>query len=237
MPSDEEIPDGTEATEDTPNGGTPPADESEVLKAQLEAASQRLKVLDDPDVVAVLQAKEAKKSIRMVIGEGKTNEPEGPVAPVLPSAEELDSMSNSQLLAVLLPQVGQSVKEGLQTLGVVEELQSLREERATERSAKAMTEVAKLVDKYPDLGAHKEDLKRLMAASPGLGLEEAYVVTKMRKHEPILAARGSRGTTESPTSVTLRPAATVAPARMGQRGFQLDLVEALDRIVVSKNLT
>jgi len=88
-----------------------------------------------------------------------------PAAPVV-NAEDVDRMTNSQLLETILQQVnsqvGQPLLNSIMTLAVKEEL----------RDTQA---------KYPDFGTYKDEVYREAQANSHLSLEQAYLIVKARK--------------------------------------------------------
>lgn len=224
MPSPEEI-DGDEqvideVTETPETPGEP--DPTEALKARLAALE------GDPDVAAVLAAKQGKRALRIVVGEDQGNgeSREEPAAP-MPSSEELDDMTNSQLTTALMSRLGSVVEETLRKSGVLDQLGAVQETLAASRKKDLAAEASALQAKYPDLTEHKDEIVKL--AGQGLKLEEAYLVSRLRKGKGLPTPKAS---TERPTSVTLRRVPKEEPAKMGPRGFSEDLSEVLSRLEI-----
>lgn len=88
-----------------------------------------------------------------------------PAVPV-PAAEDLDRMTNSQMMEVILQtvqsQVGQPLLNSIMTLAVKEELRDTQ-------------------SKYPDFGTYKDDVYQEAQANSHLSLEQAYLIVKARK--------------------------------------------------------
>jgi hypothetical protein len=205
---------------------TVPADVQARLDA-LEAENNSLKVLaDDADVKAVLEAKKGGKSLRLVVGDGQ--QADDNAAPALPADSELDGMSGSALLKVVLSQVGTVVGKALEQSPLAASVAESESERAEARKTQIKTELGTLVKKYPDFATYKKEVYEL-AKDRKVGLEEAYVIARMRAGKGLPTTGGSRSV-ERPTDIGLQQALDrfkKAPARAGRRGFQEDLAETL----------
>jgi hypothetical protein len=188
------------------------------------SASELSRLQGDPDVAAVLAAKAAHQPLRMTIGEPEPQEEDV----TIPDASELDSMTNTQVVALMQRVLPKAVAS--QTRELTDEVAALKAELAGTRKEKLTTQVELLNQKYPDLAEHKATI--LALAPQGLSIEEAYLVSRVRsgKGLPVEKPRVQETPTERPSSVTFRPAEKPTPAKQGSRGFKADLEEALDRI-------
>ncbi len=198
------------------------------LRAKLEKEQQTVrnlsKALGDPDVTALLDAKEKGHS---VVLRTTGNEPEAPDPDAMPDEPTLDTMTPSQLARTLLKQIPKmvrgSVEEALEPLG--QKLDGLEAETQVEKTAKLKGEVDALVKKYPDLGDYKEEIKPLCKA--GLSIEEAYLVSRQRSGKGLPV---QRTVVERPRAITVyRPKEHTKPAQ-GPRAFEKRLSEVLDNI-------
>jgi len=208
------------------------ATEADTKLAEAEATITRLNaIVNDADVSALLSAKEEKKPIRIVIGD-VTDEEDGEEEELAPlKGEDLDVMGNSQLADTLLKRVEQMVSRGLKGSELNSKLTLIEKEINSSKQEKLLTSAKALAEKYPDLMEHKAELVQL--ASSGLNLEEAYLVSRMRKGKGLPVAKVQRTSAESPTSVIVRSSKKVQPARAGARGFAQDLEEVLNRMDMS----
>jgi len=198
---------------------------SSPLQAQLDAATEQnvrlTRIVSDPDVASLVEAKESKKGIKIIIGD----ESAGEVPPEeLPDAAELDDMPNSEFATVMLRHMGKVVSDNLESSGIVAKLTSVEESLSSTRKKDLEAQADSLVTKYPDLPKYKDDIVKLVET--GLSLEESYMVARVRKGDGLPQATS----TEKPTSVTVRKAPKEQPARMGPRGFSADVAEVLNRM-------
>jgi len=188
--------------------------------------------LTDPDVAEVIRAKEEGKAIRLTVGGRPDVEADASMA--LPSDVDLDAMSPSQLVKELLRQLPSVVAEGVKPLG--DAVDGLAAERQTERKASVKREAEGLVEKYPDFLTYRDQIKQLVAEN-GLKLEEAYVMARLRDGKGVpTAKRPPSAERPSGMEVTFRGGAEPRrrdTARMGARGFQDMIAEALDNMVIN----
>ena len=207
----------------------PTAEDLAALQARLDASEEmttRLtSIVSDPDVAAVVQAKDGKKALRIVVGD-EAAAPEGP--PALPSSVELDNMTNSQLVELMAGQVREAVTEGLSSSDLSRRLGTLETESSEGRKARLLKEAQAVQSRHPDLGEHSEAVKKL-ATTGVLNLEESYMIARMRSGKGLPVAPAD---TERPTTLTVRNAPEEKPARMGAKGFAQDLAEGMERITI-----
>ena len=221
------------AADETP---VPTREEYEAVRtaaAKSEELLMRLsRSLTDPDVAEVIRAKEEGKAIRLTVGGRPDVEADASMA--LPSDVDLDAMSPSQLVKELLRQLPSVVAEGVKPLG--DAVDGLAAERLTERRATVRAEAEGLVEKYPDFLTYRDQIKQLVAEN-GLKLEEAYVMARLRDGKGVpTAKRPPSAERPSGMEVTFRGGAEPRrrdTARMGARGFQDMIAEALDNMVIN----
>ena len=208
------------------------AADATALRAELATAQQRTEQLSalvgDPDVAAVLDAKNKGAGLVLRLGEQEGEDDES-AAPKLPDALEIDAMSPSQTVAMILKQLPALLTHAVRepTSELSERLGALETERTTERKTKLKGDVEKLITRYPDFMTHKDTIEKLCSES-GLTLNEAYIVARQRSGKGFPEAAGAGS--ERPTAITVRTPKKVAPARLGARGFKIDLREVLDGI-------
>lgn len=195
------------------------------LGKQTELVNRLTALVADPDVAALLKAKEDGQGYRLVTGKEKPKEPDGP-AP-LPPALDLDAMRPSEVVNLLLERlpavVGKVIDD--KTKPLVERVDAAEAERSAGRKAELARTVETLREKYPDFLEYREQIKRL-AGSGQLTLEEAYVVSRMKAGKGMPSAPTP---TERPTGITVRTHTNDdKPARTGPRGFSQDLADVLD---------
>ena len=195
--------------------------QSDELNAKLAA------MVADPDVAALLDAKDKGEAIRLITG-GKKDEG---ADSALPADAELDGMSNADSLRLMLERVTGVVAKAVATgnEALSERLEVLETDRSSGRKKDIETEVKGLMQKYPDLAEYAEDIKKLVSEN-GLKVEEAYITSRMRKGRgfPMVATA-----TERSNGITMRETKVKdAPARFGAQGFSQDLAEVVDRLLI-----
>lgn len=222
--------DGLGALEDEPIDKGGEGDEFETdeqpadTSADLEATRAQLRALqEDPDVAAVLGAKNAKRSLRIVVGDD-AEESEEEDAPV-PTAEQLNALDNAGMFSLLLRELPKAVQRDLAPT-----LSPLLSE-AQERQRTTITgEMKRLAALYPDLREYKEDMVSL--ARQGMKPEEAYVVARLRKGKGLPPSRATRPAVERPSNVSVRSSGRkkAAPVEPGARGFSDALARTLETL-------
>jgi len=225
---DDDADEGAEGAEGT-EGAKAAEAEAEAARAKsaaeaLQAENTRLlKLVSDPDVAAVIQAKDANANLRIVVGEAGEDKDDDP----LPEPADLDAMRGSQLLDVFTKASAKSVEAAMSTaLGpLVEKVQELEGELGEARKARAKAQVAEFTKSFPDLPKHKKVVVDL--TNKGLSLREAYAVARLRSGDDLLRPRSG---SERPTTIRVPSSAKKTKARMGMRGFSQDLAEIIPEV-------
>lgn len=193
--------------------------EVEVLRAQLALANQQL---------VELRGKEDDVDDDADVDDPPTPEPKDDDAPSLPPAEELEMMSNADLAKSIIDVVSHQVMQSLQKSPLMEKVNSIEGQLSEGRKERLTAEVSRLLEKYPDLMEYKKDI--IAGAAKGLKVEEAYIVSRLRKGKGLPEPVKPTMPTERPTNMTVRRPKKAKPARTGPRGFSADLAEVLDNI-------
>lgn len=207
-------------------------DPSEERLRRLEENAQVNQLLADPEIRAVIEARQAGKRVKVTSDEGETEpEAEAPIYgdlaeddPIRKTLEQVDKLISTKLDRVLGPLA--------QRLAGVENL-------ATEVKAKDLkTEVRELRGKYQDFNEYGTKMMDLAKAQPGLGVEELYLLAKHRSGK--LSVSKPSTFSEKPTSQvsarTSKPTRkpTDPPRSQGRKGWNEILGEALGRLDLSQ---
>lgn len=203
-------------------------DPSEERLRRLEENAQVNQLLGDPEIRAVVEARRAGKSVKVVTDEAEVEpEPEASIYgdlaeddPVRKTLEQVDKMVSTKLERLLGPLA--------QRLAGVENL-------ATEVKAKDLkSEVRELRSRYQDFNEYGQKMMEIAKTQPGLGVEELYLLSKHRAGK--LSVSKPSTFSEKPTSqVSARSAKparkpTDPPRPSGKKGWNELLAESLGRL-------
>lgn len=231
--------------EKTDNGvleGLSADDKMTKLQAELSEAQSKLddkakadqtlgSLLSDPEVRAVLAAKQSGKKVTVTEQTEQVIDPEQ----VLPSTTDLEDMSNTQLAKFMLetigPAVGKSIQQAVEP--IANKVKELDGAMMQTEDVNARKEIERLEKEHPDFGIHKQEILNLMKRNPGLLLRQAYLVVS-GEAETGVEQKPKKGdpspTSERPTHTAARttkdPNKAVAP---GQRGFDALLDDAIGK--------
>ncbi len=190
----------------------------------LEANQGLLQLLSDPQIAAVIEAKKAGKTVKV-------------------STEEVvpDPTLDAQVDDITKDLDDDDPNRGLLTSlsKLIDEKLSAQDERITAVEEHAQgsaqkeisTAVAAARSKFKDFDTYKSEIVSLSKANPNLGLEELYMIAKVRSGD--LDITKTETHTEKPTVVqpSRRTAATKKEnPRRGKKGFTAMLAEALEKI-------
>lgn len=205
------------------------ADRLKLMDSKLTSSETLAKLMSDPDVRAVLDAKQAGKKVKLVEEEEEDEEEE----------LDLDSLTNKQLTKHLLKQVTKAVGVATeQRIAKVEELlQGVIGHIQGSQTADVRKQIESMKEKFPDFEDLRERMAEINHTTPGLSVEELYLLAKVRETGLDGLATGLRS--ERPSSSTARPPRTQqrkTALPTGKRGFDVLLQEALEGRV-SKAIT
>jgi hypothetical protein len=221
-----------EIKEDGPSGDpVEPTPAEAELTALREKVSRLEGVVGDPDVAAVVAAKDKKQSIRLVVGEGPQEDGAEAPPPAIPDDSELDGMTNSQLVKAMMAQMGAVVKRGLEETGLPRTVEGLAAERADAKKAKMKTEAETLKAQFPDFLTYKDQIVQL--AKSGLSLQESYLVARTRAGKGLPAPRPTAS--ERPTAITFRERKEPRDVAPGSRGFEDALRGVLEEMEIPED--
>ena len=220
--------------------------EEEALEQRLTQVEANTKDTQDvarliaiPEVRDVLTAMQNGKDVKVLTGEeareGLVPHPEQPPLEPLPSQEEFDEMSNSQLYDQVVKTVGTTLASNLKGI-ISEQLKPLQESisRAEGFIGQAEQEnvqrqAVDLPKKYKDFGAYRDKMIELNSRHSGMNLEQLYHLAKLDAGSPVTPM--TEMSTERPSTSTGRapkPSANRAPIGPGRRALRNKIDEVLE---------
>lgn len=218
-----------QTTEQTPeNSGTPTPEER---LSQLEQNQVLTRILSDPDIRAVIEAKRQGKPVKVATDEKPEPEPEPEPSivadlpeddPVRQTLERVEKLVATKLERQLGPVVQRL--EGVEGLANEVQKRELREQiNATKQ-------------KYPDFEQYKAKMLEISQTQPNLPVEELYVLAKLRSGKLDLTNKAtfSEKPTNQPRERETRKRETDQPRPRGRKGFNELLGEALRDLQISE---
>jgi len=195
------------------------------IDAKVTGGETLAKLMADPDVRALLESKQAGKTVRVVIGdEAQEDDEEDDV--------DLDSLSNKELTKHLLKHITNAVSQTVEKriAEVESQVGGLFGHIQNTEAAEIKKNIERLREQFPDFDDLRETMTEINRTSPGLSVDELYVLAKVRRG----GLEGLRGglSSEKPTRSTARPPSKVQrkiPLPFGRRGFSALLQEALEK--------
>ena len=219
-------------TDDAPlevadDSGSDASDPAADRLARLEQNQQVLSLLADPEIAAVVAARRAGKSVKVSLAEEAVEEQPDPTEELVRDLPEDDPTRG--LLEKLDKLIDAKLGGQLKSLG--ERLKSVEEVGQKVAVKEVTDQVAAVRAKNKDFDRYKEEMLKISAKHPGLGVEDLYVLAKSRAGE--LRQVEAVTETEKPTSSprvgvpkTQRPAVT----SKGRQGFDQILRNALNNL-------
>lgn len=216
----------------------------EKLQAQLEEQTQLTEdgktlnnaLLQDPDIQAVIKAKNANEKVQVTVGEVK---PESKADPKTQpkqlsemTEEEVEGMSMKETM-MAMQRESQAHTEAMVKSGLEQGLKPLQEQASNsqtfiddQRREVLAEQVAKARGDFEDFDTYIPDMKELAKGNPGLSIEELYTVSRTRKvGPPSQALESERPDRTSAREVSGQKLLPDAPPT--RRSFDLILDEAL----------
>ena len=209
------------------------------VEANANSSQDVAKLIAIPEVREVLTAMQNGKDVKVLTGE-EVKEGLGPYPAEsslepLPSQEEFDEMSNSQLYDQVVKTVGTTLASNLKGI-ISEQLKPLQESisRAEGFIGQAEQEnvqrqAVDLAKKYKDFGAYRDKMMELNSRHSGMNLEQLYHLAKLDAGSPVTPM--TEMSTERPSTSTGRapkPSANRAPIGPGRRALRNKIDEVLE---------
>lgn len=189
-------------------------DQEDRLKA-LEQNQEALRLLSDPDIRAVLDLKNQGKPVKVV------DEPQpDPVDELLKTLPEDDPSRE------LISKIDQIYKNRIDALS--QKIETFEHVAQELQKREVQSEVSRARSKYPDFDQHREKMLELSVQNPSLGVEDLYVLAKLRSGKLELMRKPTE--IEKPTHQPIQRREGKKrdePLPPGRRGFSRLLAESL----------
>lgn len=197
--------------------------------ARLEANQQALQLLSDPDIAAVVRARQAGKQVK-VEEVNETPEPEPEVDITEGLAEDDPARQTLGKISKLINSKLSSKDSEIEQLkSRVEQLQGVAD-AITARDVNDQLKAT--MSKYKDFTQYRDSMVQLSKQHPGLKVEDLYVLAKSRAGKLKMVEQATA--TERPSSQPQRSASrrnTPAPKPPpGRKGFDQILAEKLSNL-------
>lgn len=187
------------------------------------------RIISDPDVMAVLKAKQAGKPVRVVDAEEEAEQEPDPAEEIVKGMAEDDPQKD------LLGKISQLIDAKLEKSNKrFEEVESRLSETADVARAVKTEKVTNAVkaarEKFKDFDQYKDKMLALSEENPSLGVEDLYFVAKARagKLRQVETVTESEKPTSQPRRVA-KPGTTPKRAP-GRAGFSEILRDSFSRI-------
>lgn len=195
------------------------------------------KIVADPDVRQILEARQRGEQVTVQVGEPEQKQT---ATPEVEDPEDFDMLDNRELADYTMKKttsavsslVEQKLNEALEK--VMDKVQRLEGYVQTNETQTIRQQVSKLREKYSDFDDYRDVMVQINRENPSLSPEELYFVAKKRSghfEEP-----GPKASSEKPTNTSSRPSKPQReqPLPPGRGGFDEMLGEALEELDVSK---
>ena len=204
------------------------ANKLEELKKDVRSQQAITKLMEDPDIRAILTAKQQGKKVKVSLDD---EEVKTPVTHAQPE-KDLEEMSNTELMTHLMTQLS-PVLENVVTSKlkpISDSLAQVTGHLQSQQNQSVAAEIERVRGQYEDFDTYQQEMVQLNGQNPGLGVEELYLIAKRRKSGSSATPKVS---SERPSSVPSRGGSTrdnrKLPAGSGRQGFRDLLEAALDR--------
>lgn len=193
------------------------------IEANVSGNTEVAKLMADPDVRALLEAKQAGRKVKLVADD---------VAPPEEDEPDFNNMSNTDLVKHLGKVVVRAASEAAEKrmAGMEGQLTEVMRYIQTSETTGVQKQIETMKAKFPDFDNLRKTMAEINRATPGHSVEELYVLAKVREGglEGLQSGLGS----ERPTGSTARPPRKQqrkVPLPTGRRGFAALLDEALSK--------
>jgi hypothetical protein len=196
--------------DDLPNE-EPKLDQNEFLKS----------LLADPDILEVLKRRQGGEGGRIINEEKARKEVE--------SEDEVDPYDGieDQTARKMIDLVSAKIKSMVAPMA--EELEALKGIANGYQKQSVDGEILQVKNKYEDFDTYRKPMAELVQNTPGLSIEEYYLISKHRLGELKLPKTSTQS--ERPTQTGRRePSKKKQESRRGRKGWQDMMAEALDSV-------
>lgn len=197
------------------------------VKENLQSSDALAKLIADPDIRKIIEARQSGEKISIVTGEPKKDSVDDK------EPEDIEDLSNRELIKFMTKVVSSKVGEIVDTKleSVTEELKGFGQFIDNAKQTDVQNQITKARAKYKDFDDLRKEMVDLHGANPGLTVEELYEVSKSRKAGPDKeknpeSERPSEGASTRPSMKETRK----KPLPPGASGFEQLVQEGLARI-------
>jgi len=204
------------------------------MEAKVEDSNALAKLLADPDVRQLLDAKQKGNKIKIV----DANEPELNLGNSLDNTElvlpDLDEMSNRDLAKHVIKEVSNrfDVLVAKKLTPVIEQLKTLGSYVEGKEAQSVGQQIESARKKYQDFDSFIPEMKNLNKDNPGLSIEELYMIVRTRKGAGQEQHLNTDTERPSQSSARAKESSDKKPMKSGRGGFQERLAETLESLQI-----
>ncbi len=200
----------------------------ETLEKKVESSGTLAQLMADPEVRAILEAKQRGEKVKVVLGEEKV-----PTKVEIEEDIDLDGLSNKDLVKHILKKVSTIFDGTLSSklTPLTEQIKNLSGYVGTAETQAANKQIEIARGKHADFDTYIPEMRELNKVNGGLSVEELYLIAKSRKAGP----DASKVSSEKPTSTSVKAPAKVTrknPLPPGKAGFDIAMAEALSELEI-----
>ncbi len=197
----------------------------EELKERLgdvDANTLLLGMLADPDIQAVMSARQANEEIE--VSRKKKKEEKKPPKEESKKEEETTDPALKKVMSLIESLVTEKLAP------ITQDLDSLKGIASNYEETQVSGQINTVKNKYPDFDKHAKSMSKLAKEIPGLGVEEYYILAKSRAKELQISKPSTDS--ERPTPTARRRGAKNKPtqSRTGRKGWNEILQDGLEKV-------
>lgn len=174
----------------------------EGLKTDIQSTKIGAKVMEDPDVLKVLQLKQAgkKASVSEEVPPKEEDDDESDAK----EPEDLESLTNREILALAERRAAKRVRDSArkQISKLEAQLEQVVGMLRNQQLETVNNQIAEAKKRYSDFDVFLPDMQVISQQNPGLNIDEVYYLAKRRKVGP---SAEQRVQSERPTATATRP--------------------------------
>jgi len=215
-----------EENEDTNEGSkeqeSPESSKLEELESKSKSNETLTMLMADPNIRAVLDAKQRGEKIKIV---AESEDPQEEEEEEInwdeedPDPKKLADFVLSKVNKTVSSQVAQAIEQAVKPLK--DQLNGVSSHVSASEKEKLSQQIAQVKQKYPDFDGYVTDMVEINKATPGHSVEELYILAKARKNGGVKAFQPDRTETERPTSSASRVSGRGSRGKVpsGKAGF------------------
>jgi len=206
------------------------AEKLSMLEKKVESTEVVAKMLADPEIRQLLEAKQRGEKVRLSFGEETPKINFNP----MPQSVDYDSMSNKELVEHTINQIVSSFDSAFNSRlePMSKTLKNLESYVGNNEAKTVAQQVEDVRKRYSEFDTYLPVMKKLNQSNPELSVEELYLIGKRRQ----VGSDVSRVSSERPSSTSTKVAdikKRETPLPAGKAGFDVLMAEALDKLELS----